>query len=505
MGMQCEQTLDRNGDGDSRHEETWIPYLPEDIWRHIHSLMPMDAAARAACLSRTFLNSWRCYPRLDLDPGTLCSKKTDERHFRCRVDSILRNHSGIGLKILKLNLWLRKSYFPYLDSWLQAAVTPGIEELTLWLCEEYNFPCSVLSDGVRDSVRSLQLIFCTFRPKSELGLLRSLTRLSLCYVRITGEELECLLSNSLALEHLDIDRCKEIVLLKIPSVLQQLSYLEVRGLENLQVVENNAPNLSRFFLGGVEKVKKLSLGGQKTMKVFTLCRRNAVSYALAELPSIMPNLESLYLCSTSEVHTPPMLPTKFLNLKYLFIQICGGTISQPYDYFSLVHQDRREHESVFGGGSALHLRQLPEHLKLKSVEITGFRSAKTLVELTCCIVKSAVSLERLTLSTFDGYGRCLGENNRDCRDFMCGPISKAELEEASRTLDDHMLSPDAQEKLVREYPPDGIFKIKGGDHCPFFSKPQSLNKILLEIAQIQAPAALLPGKASSEEPVAEES
>jgi hypothetical protein len=80
------------------------------------------------------------------------------------------------------------------------------------------------------------------------------------------------------------------------------------------------------------------------------------------------------------------------------------------------------------------LRQLPEHLKLKSVEITGFRSAKTLVELTCCIVKSAVSLERLTLSTFDGYGRCLGENNRDCRDFMCGPISKAELEEASRAV-----------------------------------------------------------------------
>ncbi|KAM0857807.1 hypothetical protein ACQ4PT_048234 [Festuca glaucescens] len=68
-----------------------------------------------------------------------------------------------------------------------------------------------------------------------------------------------------------------------------------------------------------------------------------------------------------------------------------------------------------------------------------------------------------------------------------------------QTLDDHMLSPDAQEKLVRENPPDGIFKIKGGDHCPFFSKPQSLHKILVEIAQIQAPALLLPGKATSEE------
>ncbi|WOL15733.1 methylesterase 14, chloroplastic isoform X1 [Canna indica] len=53
-----------------------------------------------------------------------------------------------------------------------------------------------------------------------------------------------------------------------------------------------------------------------------------------------------------------------------------------------------------------------------------------------------------------------------------------------QTLDDNMLSADVQEKLVQENPPDGVFKIKGSDHCPFFSKPQSLNKILLEIAQM---------------------
>nr|CAD1838824.1 unnamed protein product [Ananas comosus var. bracteatus] len=53
-----------------------------------------------------------------------------------------------------------------------------------------------------------------------------------------------------------------------------------------------------------------------------------------------------------------------------------------------------------------------------------------------------------------------------------------------QALDDRMLSPDVQEKLVRDNPPNGVFKIKGSDHCPFFSKPQSLNKILLEIAQV---------------------
>lgn len=53
-----------------------------------------------------------------------------------------------------------------------------------------------------------------------------------------------------------------------------------------------------------------------------------------------------------------------------------------------------------------------------------------------------------------------------------------------QTLDDRALSPDVQEKLVRENPPEGVFKIKGSDHCPFFSRPQSLHKILVEIAQI---------------------
>ncbi|KAF8105349.1 hypothetical protein N665_0158s0032 [Sinapis alba] len=53
-----------------------------------------------------------------------------------------------------------------------------------------------------------------------------------------------------------------------------------------------------------------------------------------------------------------------------------------------------------------------------------------------------------------------------------------------QTLDDLALSPDVQEKLVRENSPEGVYKIKGSDHSPFFSKPQSLQKILLEIAQI---------------------
>ena len=77
------------------------------------------------------------------------------------------------------------------------------------------------------------------------------------------------------------------------------------------------------------------------------------------------------------------------------------------------------------------MRQLPEnrHVCLKRVEIIGFSSAKSLVELTCCIVKNAVSLEFLMLDTLSGSDRCCGETNIECR-----PMSKAVLEEASRTV-----------------------------------------------------------------------
>ncbi|XP_022680441.1 uncharacterized protein LOC101785857 [Setaria italica] len=175
------------------------------------------------------------------------------------------------------------------------------------------------------------------------------------------------------------------------------------------------------------------------MKELDMHQSDAVCYACAELPSIMPNLETLLIGSGIEVVNAPI--TKFLYLKHLTILISERTFSPPYNYFSLVyffdaspsletffldvpHEDVK-HESVFGASS--HLGELPEqqHNCLKIVEIIGFSSAKSLVELTCCIVKNAVSLECLTLDTL----RISGEANK-----TCWPISNDELKEASRAV-----------------------------------------------------------------------
>lgn len=52
------------------------------------------------------------------------------------------------------------------------------------------------------------------------------------------------------------------------------------------------------------------------------------------------------------------------------------------------------------------------------------------------------------------------------------------------TTADQALPFPAQHAVVEENPPERVFTVRGSDHCPFFSKPQSLHRIFLEIAQM---------------------
>ena len=159
----------------------------QDIWCHIHSLMPMRDAARVACVSRAFSRSWRCHPKLEFSEealglnGNQYGKIEKARDFTSKVDYILEKHSGIGVKVLKLQIasvYNEKycCHLDHLDSWLQIAVKPGIEELNLCLPRlkaKYNFPCSLLSNGTGDSLRHLLLSYCNFHefiPQLNLGV-----------------------------------------------------------------------------------------------------------------------------------------------------------------------------------------------------------------------------------------------------------------------------------------------------------------------------------------------
>ncbi|KAI4978956.1 hypothetical protein ZWY2020_015709, partial [Hordeum vulgare] len=446
-GSTCEQ----GGDGDSQSGKATrssIPDLPEDILLRIHSMLPMREAARVACVSRAFFHSWRCHPSLIFTKDTIGLKKSAcGENFDHKIDRILRNHSGC-LKTFNLDYNGTRGFdgTSYFDRWLQIALKPGIEELALVLSEtkgKYNFPCSLLSDGVRNSLRYLRLRFCALHPTVELGPLRSLRSLYLWRVSITWNELECLLLNSLSLELLDLISCSEIECLKLPCALQRLSALSVFACDRLKVIESKAPNLSSFCLYG--NWLDFSLVETLPIKELDLEQANLIRDARAKLPSLMPNIETLAIQSSSEVVDAPMLPTKFLHLKHLTITVRSGAIvSRAYDYFSLVSfldaspsletlildvsQRRMVHESIFADSQ---LRHMPEHRHghLKHVKISGFNSAKCVVELTCYILKNMVSLECLTLDTIFG-SRCDDQGD----DSWCTPMTDGFLMEIPRAL-----------------------------------------------------------------------
>jgi hypothetical protein len=75
--------------------------------------------------------------------------------------------------------------------------------------------------------------------------------------------------------------------------LQQLSYLAIVGCCRLKATESKAPNLSNFSFNWKDSE---SLAWTNTqMKNLTMYR--VVWYARAELPCIMPNLDTLVLSS----------------------------------------------------------------------------------------------------------------------------------------------------------------------------------------------------------------
>ncbi|XP_004514835.1 putative methylesterase 11, chloroplastic [Cicer arietinum] len=53
-----------------------------------------------------------------------------------------------------------------------------------------------------------------------------------------------------------------------------------------------------------------------------------------------------------------------------------------------------------------------------------------------------------------------------------------------KTLEDNAIPTSLQENMINASPPEKVFYLKGADHSPFFSKPQALHKLLVEISMI---------------------
>lgn len=53
-----------------------------------------------------------------------------------------------------------------------------------------------------------------------------------------------------------------------------------------------------------------------------------------------------------------------------------------------------------------------------------------------------------------------------------------------KTEEDFAIPVSLQEFMIKTNPPEQVFQLKGSDHSPFFSRPQALHKLLLELSKI---------------------
>ncbi|WVZ59655.1 hypothetical protein U9M48_009766 [Paspalum notatum var. saurae] len=408
--------------------------FPEDILHHIHSQLPLRDAARAACVSHRFLRSWRRYPNLTFNWeafGLNMNERTEYGRAKKLVNiihTILENHSGTGVKTLKLQARPCGSVITsnQLDIWLQAAIKSGIVELAMDLPRDYglnfNFPCSLLSCAA-SSLQSLSLSSCAFCSTLTIDCLSNLKKVCLTVVRITDEQLGCLFSCAMSLEKLELSQCDGITFLKIPSHLQQLNFLRVFLCRNLQMIEIYAPKVSTFlFMGPPMKISISNASQMKSMSMNGELYSGMFHYALTKLHSIASNLQTLVLVSSKEVVDMPSQTSKFLHLKHLkiycaeikcfdfcslvsFLKVCPAlehfflSAGGPY----IVPQDSNLED--YSADSSL-IRNVPDfHLdRLKKVTIVGFCSSRSLIKLTCQIIEASSSLQRLVMDTTSGYG-----------------------------------------------------------------------------------------------------
>uniref|UniRef100_A0A0E0EUZ8 At1g61320/AtMIF1 LRR domain-containing protein n=1 Tax=Oryza meridionalis TaxID=40149 RepID=A0A0E0EUZ8_9ORYZ len=358
------------------------------------------------------------------------------------IDSILQNHSGTGVKTLKLDVsnYFKPITVDHINNWLNAAVKPGIIEIAVKFPVHnrpmFNLSCSLLSCA-GSSLQSISLFFCAFHPTLRTGCFKSLRSVYFKFVHITSEELGCLLSSTVSLEKLEISNCDQLTSLNIPSHLQHLTVLNVLFCTNLKMIEIYAPKLTSFdFRGRPMKILTSDSSHLKYMTLHGTFFSGMIQYARTELHSIASNLQTLTLASSKEEFITPMLPVKFLHLRNLNVYF-DGIRFQSYDYFSLAsfleacpaletfyiwagEYDLAWKDPALQDSNAdsLQIRRIPEihHANLKKVSINRFFPSKSLIELTYLIIENASSLQCLKLDAgygFDTSGMCKRMNKLD--------------------------------------------------------------------------------------------
>ncbi|KAJ1282377.1 hypothetical protein BS78_03G047400 [Paspalum vaginatum] len=399
--------------------------LPSDILHYIISQLPIKESVRTSILSKHWKYVWCSHRNLEFSHKSLFKNKNSiipyslvkKQDFIERVDTILNQHSGIGVEKLEVVFSLCNEHAEYIDRWLKFAIASKTKQLILDFTfvqtekEAYSFPFQLFDATAGSHLQSMKLGSVSLKQPSDIKVLVNLTKLELVGVNMTNEELETMLSNCNVLEFLGISQCP-LTSLRTRSPLNHLNHLHVSHCPLLQDLELSFGLITLDYEGPLVPLASLSTLRNVCVKSSDIC--SALAYIFTELPSTLPRLELLTIrCEEIERANILYKPLKFSYLRHLRLELnCVPLETRTTDVLDLaclldaapymenleIHMwmawDLERYRKRHGA-----LRSLPScpHSHLKVVNMTGFYGQKDQLELALHILANASALEMMKI------------------------------------------------------------------------------------------------------------
>ncbi|XP_042495943.1 F-box/FBD/LRR-repeat protein At1g13570-like [Macadamia integrifolia] len=433
-------------------EEEHISDLPDEVLSYIISLLTLREAVRTSTLSRRWKYLWKTsVSNLDFDAENMLGSLSPSTHegwqertskFIEVVDQNLKLLQDFKVERFRICSPLDSRHGSNLSRWVQFAIISGVKELHLDLYNKssstphdrlYNIPSGLLGCGKKYSLNHLHLSCCTLsilRPWPGFEGFESLTTLSLKYVFLTEKVVEDILSCCTLLEWLKLEKCNNLLSLKISS--PSLKYLEVNELSHLAEIRLCASSLVTFeFTGHMVEIcfENTPLLVNLMLHTVGFHSWDGATFALTRLPvyNIL-HLESLFVYNT-RLYLEPVFPLESLPTFNKLTKLVMVTGIPEKDFFFWTVTLMKV--SPFLKALQLHLSHLKDesesreiakpsnffHSHLKFVEVNGFAGYNEQIDILTYILKNAIALESLLIDPHPRF--YLGDGKWKTHDRHC--------------------------------------------------------------------------------------